>query len=160
MEDKNYPPFNRELAQSGMPVITRNGDRVVFITFGMHNPKYPISAIITQRETGIQAVGAFTQDGRVFDTGEESLGDLVMVPLEIDAEKWVLLYRGQDDEIKFGKRLFDTEEEAMKSRGDFYLGKEDGVVVGDYPICAIRVRVARKVEDGIDGVIRIDKTIE
>lgn len=160
MKDRNYLPFDMAQAKAGMPVITRNGDSVVFITFGMRNPKYPISAIITQRETGIQAVGAFTQDGRVFDTGEESPGDLVMAPLEIDAEKWVLLYSGQDYEIKFGKHLFDTEEEARKAREDFYSGKEDGEVVKDYPICAIRVRVARKVEDGIDGVIRIDKTIE
>ena len=153
-------PFDLAQAKAGMPVITRMGDSVTFITFGMHHPEYPISAIITQQGTGLQSVESFTRDGRVLLTGEESSEDLVMAPLEIDAEKWVLLYSGQADEIKFGKRLFDTKEEAMKAKEDFYLGKEDGEVVEDYPICAIRVRVARKVEDGIDGVIRIDKTTE
>lgn len=151
MEEKNYLPFDYTRAKAGMPVITRNGDSVVFITFGLHNTEYPIAAMITDQKTGQQRVGAFTRDGRVLCTGEESPGDLVMKVLDIDTIKWSILYRGEDDEFKWGNSLFDTEEEAVKAISEWYNKTEDGTVVKTYPICTTQVRVVWNGVNGTNG---------
>ncbi len=114
MEKKNYRQFDWEAAKAGRPVMTRIGDRVEIVSFEMHHPSYPIAAIITQRETGLQAVGCFTLDGKAFDTGEESPGDLVMAPLEFSDTFWVNLYLERDSRVMAGNGVFSTEEKAKE----------------------------------------------
>ena len=115
MERNNYRPFDLEAAKAGRPVMTKMGDSVEIVSFEMHNPSYPIAAIITQRETGLQAVGSFTQDGRVFDEGgEESPGDLVMAPLEYKDTFWINLYLGRNGRVMAGNGVFSSEAKAKE----------------------------------------------
>ena len=82
-------PFNLEEAKAGKPVCTRDGRKARIICFDRNAARYNIVALVecSGFPNKEEEIKVYANNGRYFDTVEESPCDLMMCPEK--KEGWV-----------------------------------------------------------------------
>lgn len=100
--------FDLELAKSGFPVKTRNGEKVRILCFNMI-ASTPIVALVKIRDT-LEKVYQYYNNGRCYNSNGCIKNDLVMD--DVKHEGWINIH--YDIENPFYSGIFKTKEEAER----------------------------------------------
>ena len=114
--------FDLELAKKGFPVCTRDGRDARIICFDRNDPQAPIVALIKDDNGTSEYTAYHRKDGRVhhfsIPPDMEVPGDLFMKTTQRTG--WVNLYRGTNNTVFCGHRVYESEEAALAGKKGKY----------------------------------------
>ena len=83
-------PFDLEKAKTGAPVQTRDGRKARIICFDRKEVCFPLVALVTDLESGLEDLETYRADGGYTIAGVVTKSDLVMAPVK--KEGWLNVY--------------------------------------------------------------------
>lgn len=117
MEEKKLKPFDLEKAKAGAKVVTRDGRQVRIICWDRMDTTEHIVALVECHidVKTVEKVFTYTNRGEYW-RGEEHDLDLFMAPTTV--ERWVNVYKNENENEYYNGRYYDSEQEALKYKDD------------------------------------------